>query len=212
MNETHSITRLIEQLKDGNSIAAHKIWDRYVENLIRVANRRLQTSHVRLGDEEDAVVVAFAQFLERVNGDGFSNLNDREDLWRILVMLTERRACDMIRREKSIKSGGNLLVGESRLEATGGNDQPHGLDQVEGAEPTPEFTALVIEEFQRRIKSLNNDELISIAIAKMNGFNNREVAEQRGISVRSIERKLAIIRAIWQDRAVDAPDEHSPQT
>lgn len=202
MSQSHSITDLIDSLKCGNSMAAQKIWDRYVESLIRIANNRLKTSRLRLGDEEDAVGVAFAQFLERVNGNGFSKLDDREDLWRILVMLTERRAYDMIRREQSLKSGGNLLVGESRLERTGGNDKPHGLDRVEGTEPTPEFTALLIEELECKIDTLKKSDLKAIAIAKMNAFNNRDIADQLGISVRSVERKLAIIRAIWQDESL----------
>ena len=129
--------------------------------------------------------------------------------WRILVMLTERRALDMIRRERSLKSGGNSLVGESRVDRARGNDQAHGLDQVEGTQPTPEFAALVVEELENRIESLQDDELKAIAISKMNGFNNRDISQQRGISVRSVERKLRIIRDIWQDDSSSPPTEIS---
>ena len=80
------------QLKAGHSDAAGKIWHRYVEQLVRHARRKLGRSPRRAVDEEDVVVSAFNGFLQGVDEGRFLKLDDREDLWQVLVMLTERRA------------------------------------------------------------------------------------------------------------------------
>ena len=200
MSSSHSVTKLITDLKAGNPLAAQQIWDRYVNSLIRVANNRLRTAAIRIGDEEDAVVMAFTQFLNRLDVGGFSKLDDRSDLWRILVVLTERRALDMIRRENTQKSGGKLRVGEPHGD---GSISPLGMDSFASPEPSPEFATMLLEEFNERVNQLGKPDLKKVATLKMNGYNNQEVSGQLGISLRSVERKLKLIREIWQDELSD---------
>jgi len=45
--------------------------------------------------------------------DGASS--DRHDLWRLLVALTERKACNLVRDERRQKRGVGDVVGEARL-------------------------------------------------------------------------------------------------
>jgi DNA-directed RNA polymerase specialized sigma24 family protein len=46
---------------------------------------------------------------------------------------------------------------------------------------------------------LPDKSLCSIAVKKLEGWSNREIAEQLDCSLRSVERKLAVIRGFWSD-------------
>jgi DNA-directed RNA polymerase specialized sigma24 family protein len=150
-----------------------------------------------MADEEDVAICAFTAFLRGVEAGRFSQLEDRNDLWRILVMLTERRAFDQIRAELTTKRGGGHVRGDSALFCTSESGDAEGFDQLAAAEPTPAFAVQASEQLQRLLRQLKNDELQRVAIAKMEGYTNIEIAEQLGKSVSSIERKLSLIRDIW---------------
>ena len=184
----------------GIKSAAQKLWQRYLERLIRVASRHLKDFPRRMADEEDAVVVAFASFLQGVDEGRFAELEDRDDLWQVLVMLTERKATDQIRRELTGKRGQGHVRGDSVLDA--GNSttsQPHGFEQFANTDPSPEFAAEMTELLERLFTFLDDPMLREIAQQKMAGHTNSEVAERLGISLRSVERALALIRRIWNE-------------
>ncbi len=72
-----------------------------------------------------------------------------------------------------------------------------GLEQVAGAEPTPEFAAMVAEECRRLIDGLGDEDLRRIALWKMEGCSNEEIRQRLGCSLRRVTLKLALIRALW---------------
>ena len=47
--------------------------------------------------------------------DWLERLDDRGDLWQVLVMLTKRKAIGLLRREQAAKRGGGQVRGESAL-------------------------------------------------------------------------------------------------
>jgi DNA-directed RNA polymerase specialized sigma24 family protein len=53
------------------------------------------------------------------------------------------------------------------------------------------------EESQRLLGSLGDTELESVALWKMEGFTNQEIAGKLACGLRSVERKLRLIRTIW---------------
>jgi DNA-directed RNA polymerase specialized sigma24 family protein len=69
---------------------------------------------------------------------------------------------------------------------------------VVGREPTPEFAAEVAEQCQRLLEALDDDTLRSVAVWKMEGSTNPEIAARLGCSLSSVERKLRLVRRIWQ--------------
>ena len=56
---------------------------------------------------------------------------------------------------------------------------------------------MVAEEYRLRLEQLDDTALQAIAIAKMQGYANRDIAEQLSCSVRTIERRLELIRRKW---------------
>ena len=70
-------------------------------------------------------------------------------------------------------------------------------------EPTPELAAEFAEQYARLLAKLPSQELIELAVKKMEGYTNEEIATQFGKSERTIERKLQLIRKIWLSSSVD---------
>jgi len=111
----HSVTELLKQLQAGESAAGREIWQRYITRLIRLARNRLKGIPRRALDEEDVTITAFDAFLRGVENGRFEQLDNRDDLWQILVMLTERRSIELLRHELAEKRGGGKNRGESNI-------------------------------------------------------------------------------------------------
>jgi DNA-directed RNA polymerase specialized sigma24 family protein len=141
---------------------------------------------------------AFASFCRAVAQDRFPRLDDSDDLWQVLMMLTARKAINLIERECSQKRGGP--VGPAA--AVGCTPGGSGADELAlpAPGPTPELAAEVAEECRRRLEALGDDELRGV-VDKMEGYTNEEIAARRGWSLSNVERKLRLIRKTWEREA-----------
>jgi DNA-directed RNA polymerase specialized sigma24 family protein len=190
-----SVTAWIDQLKAGSGAAAAPLWEAYFRRLVGLARQRLGAAPRGVADEEDVALSAFASFCRAVTQGRFPRLDDRDDLWQVLMMLTARKAINLIERECSQKRGGGRGVAAAARGDTPGNSEP---DALAGPEPTPEFAAEVAEECRRRLDALGDDELRGVVVDKMEGYTNEEIAARRGWSLGKVERKLRLIRKTWE--------------
>lgn len=180
----------------GDSRAAQRAWEYYYERLIPLARRKLGGSARRIADEEDVVLVAFNSFLQGLKEGRFPRMEDRNDLWQVLVMLTARKAIDQRHYEQRQKrAGGEPHPSSDRDSAFA------ALSQVIGSEPTPAFAAEVTEQLEILLMALNDSNLKGIALGKLEGYTNQELAQRMDCGVRTIERKLNLIRAVWEKHA-----------
>jgi RNA polymerase sigma factor (sigma-70 family) len=192
-----SITRWVTALKGGDAAAAQPLWERYYARLVALARQKLRAARRRAADEEDVVQSAFHSFFQGVSRGCFPQLNDRDNLWRLLVVITARKALDQLAHERSKRRGGGTLQGESRISPGGPTWDEAALERVVGAEPTPEFAAQVAEEYQRLLDLLGDDTLRRVAVWKMEGLTNDEIAGRLDCSRRTVARKLDTIRILW---------------
>jgi len=198
MSASGSVTHWIAELKAGNQVAAQKLWESYFQRLVGLARRKLQGARRRMADEEDVVVSAFASFCRGAQQGRFSQLRDRNNLWPLLLKITACKALDLIHHERRQKRGGGAVRGESALAAPSGSASADaGIDGVVGSEPTPEFAVQVAEEYRRLLDRLDDPDLRSIAVWKMEGHTNAEIADMLGCVTGTVERKLRVIRTIW---------------
>ena len=197
MSHDHSLTKLVQDLQAGESAAAHQMWQRCISRLVGTARRKLRGLPRRAVDEEDVALSAFDAFLRGVKENRFEKLENREDLWQVLAMLTERRAIATLRQERAQKRGGCDNRGESVFqEAAADGSAVAGIDQVN--EPNPAMIDLFTLEVRELLEKLDDDVLRRLAIGKLEGYQNKELAEQLGTGRRTIERKLQLIRQKWE--------------
>src|SRR5262249_61877593 len=93
------------------------------------------------------------------------------------------------------KRGGGRVAGESALE--GPDREGDAFAQLACPAPTPEFAALLADECRRRLDGLRDETLRRIALLKMEGDTDAEVAEQLDVGLRTVVRKLNLIRKAW---------------
>jgi DNA-directed RNA polymerase specialized sigma24 family protein len=198
MASPRSVTHWIGQLRAGDPFAAQHLWESYFRRLVGLARGKLQAVPRRAADEEDVALSAFASFCHGVDCGRFPQLADRDDLWRLLVTITARKAIHLARDEHSQKRGGGAVHDESALGDRDGSDAENAaLDQFLAREPTPEFAAQVAEEFQRLLEGLGDADLRTIAVSKMEGYTTEEIAGKLRRAPRTVERKLDLIRRRW---------------
>jgi RNA polymerase sigma factor (sigma-70 family) len=196
MSASDPITHWLTLLRAGDASAAQPLWEHYFRRLVGLARARLGSTPRRAADEEDVALSAFDSFVRGVERGRFPRLADRNNLWRVLVVLTARKAADLRARERRLKRGGGDAADDA------------GLEDALGREPTPEFAALTADELRLLLDRLGEPELRSIALWKLEGYTNAEIAERVGCAPPTVERRLRLIRSVWADRA--PPEKHGP--
>ncbi len=74
-------------------------------------------------------------------------------------------------------------------------------DAILAAEPSPELAAQRTEECQRLLARLPDESLRTVALWKMEGYTNAEIAARLGCVPQTVERKLRAIRTVWSNEA-----------
>jgi RNA polymerase sigma factor (sigma-70 family) len=189
MSSSHSISAWIDRLRDSDPDAGRVLWERFADRMLAVARRRLGGAPRRAADEEDAVLAAFEAFLRGVREGRFPRLNDRDDLWAVLLTLTRRAAGRLVRDEARQRRGGGAVRGESAWEGQ------HHEPADEG--PDPEEAAACQDELRRLLEALPDDQLRRIALAKLEGRTNEEIASREDCALATVERRLKLIRLTW---------------
>jgi DNA-directed RNA polymerase specialized sigma24 family protein len=123
-----SVTRWIGELKSGDDAAAQHIWERYFDDMVRLARRRLGARAGAAEDEEDAALSAIHSLCSGIMGDRFPRLDHRNDLWKLLVTITIRKALDQIERQNAAKRGGGRVMDEAHLADRDGSKAVGVLD------------------------------------------------------------------------------------
>jgi len=195
--DPHSVTTWIALLRQGDAAAAQPLWERYFARLVAFARGKLHGASRRAADEEDVALSAFHSFCRAAQR--FPRLNDRDDLWQVLVMLTARKAYQERRGQQALKRCGTAGADGPRTAAAA---EAVALDEIVGAEPTPEFAVSLAEHFEALLAKLPGEELRQVARLRLEEYSSVEIAERLGCAERTVRRKLVLIRSYWEK---DAP-------
>jgi DNA-directed RNA polymerase specialized sigma24 family protein len=189
MSKEGSFSDWINKLRDGDEEAARQLWDRYFQRMIVLARKKLRGKILRTADEEDVAVSAFKSFWQGVRRNRFSALSDAENLWALLFIITARKAHDYLQYDDCEKRS----PGAPEVDA----------GQAPSREPPPDAAAQLSRDFQDLLDRLEDPVLQSVALWKMEGFTNGEIAAKlstfRPTVERTVERKLQRIRGIWAE-------------
>jgi len=186
MPANDSVTLWLNQVKEGERDGVRLLLERYFQRLVQLARSRFQGRPGLAGYDEDVALSAFKSLCLGAERGRFPQLGDRDDLWRVLAVLTVRKAIDVQRRHRDHEH-----LGEPNLE------------QLLSDEPSAEMAAEMAEDYQRLLGLLGDAELRSVALWKVEGYTNKEIAEKLGCVVRSVERKLQRIRILWAEAVAE---------
>lgn len=187
------ITQWITGVRKRDSEAETALWDHYFKRVVRLARSRMSALQGTVYDEEDAAVSALRSMFRGIQAERFPELHDRHNLWRILVLITKRKLRAQWRRE---------TANRRTPEAVDAGDAELRIEEVIADEPTPDFVAEMMDETERLLAELDDDNLRRIAVMRMDGLTNDEIADRLGCASRTVRRKVDRIRDIWGD--VDA--------
>ena len=198
MNEASdaSITKWINEHREGNPSAAEQIWNHYFEALARIGDRHLFDIPVSNG--EDAALEAMNEVLT-VRADGKSILDqvkDRGDLTPILVKKTQSRAIDLLRHYYAKKRHPGELVSLDQIGQI-------ALDRAR-EEASPELAAMVREEVDDWVQKLTSARR-DVVEYLLDGFNLTQIADRMGTTEREIDQQLReAISVLFRNRRSQA--------
>lgn len=195
MSSDVSVTRLIVMLKDGDRAAAQALWEVYFARLVGLARGRMRSVSKRFADEEDVALSAFDSFYRRAERGQFPQLEDRDDLWQVLFVITVRKAINLVNYQGRASRGGGRVQSLADLDLM-------GAESVLAQEPTPELAAQMTEECQRLLTRLGDETLRSVALWRMEGYSLAEIADRLGCVEQTVTRKLGTIRRLWSAETV----------
>jgi RNA polymerase sigma factor (sigma-70 family) len=198
------VTQWLHQLGHGDPQAAEQLWQQYFARLVHFARHKLEGLPRRAADEEDVALSALHSFCRGVAAGRFERVEDREDLWKLLVTITGRKACAQRRRHFAQKRGGGLVRGESALLRLADDQaEPVGIGDVLGREPSPELASLFADQCRALLDALGDESLRQVALYALEGYTTQEIAQRLGCVQRTVERKLHRIKSCWRGRAAD---------
>lgn len=193
-----SVSCWIAQLKAGDQAAAQPLWENYFRHLVERARQKLQGIPRRAADEEDVALSAFDSFCRAATQGRFPQLLDRQDLWQVLMLITDRKASDLIHYERRQRRGGGRVLDEAALTVAGSSTHSSPFVHMVGSQPSPDFAAQMAEQCQRLLHALGDGELQQVALRKLEGYTLEEIAAQLGWVPRTVQRRLQLIRRIWE--------------
>lgn len=197
MDEDDPVTQWIEGLRAGDEAAVAALWNRYFVQLVQLARQRLADTPRRVADEEDVALSVFRCLCSGAQHGRLADMADRSDLWRVLVTMTIRKVIDQQRRLGGKKRGAGRVRGESVFFRKSADEPSPGLQQFSDHLPTPLMLTVIEEEGQRLLNALTDPRLRQIALWRLEGYTNDEIAAKLELTTRSVERKLQRIRDIW---------------
>lgn len=180
-----SITRWLGELHAGSDQAAQLLWNHLHEGLLALSQKRLAQQFTAGFDEEDVALSAFNALCDAVR-TGKYNLGDRNELWRMVAVIVINKAYNRVRDEKRLRRGGGRKRAPSRV-----------LDSLISPKPDAGTALIMREECQRMLAKLESPDLEMVALLKVEGYTDEQVADRLGCSRRTVQRRLNIIRRLW---------------
>jgi RNA polymerase sigma factor (sigma-70 family) len=128
---------------------------------------------------------------------GDYDLANRDQLWNLLVTITLRKARNAFQRHRYKIRDVRREQSEDGRGGEASRPPRDALEELSDADPTPAQASILNEALERRLQALPDPELQLIAMRKLEGYTNREIAAEIRLTERSVERKLERIRNRW---------------
>ena len=199
MSLDDSVSQWIEKLKAGDADAADRLWQRYYARLVGLARRKLYGRSAAGCRRRRRGRGCVPELLSWHPGESLPRL--ARPSRTLAANCQDHRAKGLRPVDGAESQETRLRKGSRRLRVRQqGAVRARGIDQIAGPSPTPEFAACVSESV-RRLLGVLDAESRAIALGKLEGYTNEEIAARIGRSLPTVERRLRLIRHAWQGKA-----------
>ena len=190
------ISVLLQRVKEGrDDEATAGLWEQYFDKLVHVARRNIGSLPKRAVDEEDVALSAINSFFKAAEAGRLSNLQNRDELWKMLVTMVIRKANRQKEKALAQKRGGGDVRGESVFMRPGDEASP-GLAGM----PDEELVTDLMSQCQEMIGLLDDPLMKEIAVMMMEGYTIDEIAEAKSVSRSTVKRKKELIKQLWEEK------------
>jgi DNA-directed RNA polymerase specialized sigma24 family protein len=192
MADTTSTRLWLEAARRSDHRALDRLWKRFSPKMSRLAAQWLASRPRFPGfDHDDVTQVAFDAFSAALAGGRYPDVGGSDELWRLLAVITVRKASDLAKAESAQRRGGDAVVVSL-------DDSGFAVTPPVSAEAAPELAAAMTDESRRLLRVLADPELETVALLKFEGYTNDEIAQKLGYTRRTIQRMLNRIKGVWR--------------
>lgn len=201
-----SVTLLIHRAKAGDHSAADDLLSICIPRLIEIARKFQIAQHSTAKGGSDFAMLASAKFWQGLVEGRLQTLSSRENLWPLLLRMTMQEAKNHARSELTQKRGaGNQVLASEIPPSSLGSARPtknarvHEVRREQQLDDIQSPSNETVQELERVsavaefLEALPFD-LREVAVLRLLGYRNSEIAACRNCAERSVERKLKLIR------------------
>jgi len=193
-----SVTAWLQPLQAGDPAAAEYVWRRYFGRSVNLARQRLAGLRDTARDAEDVALSAMNALFQQAKQQEATGLRDRHDLWRLLSTCTLNRTRNLMRDSlRAKRSLGGEQPGPSPEEL----DRELRLKVAQELDPAE--AVMIADEIRNLLNLLDVEDptqrLRQVALWKLDGCTDREVAVRMNCTRKTVCARLALIRAVWQN-------------
>ena len=182
-----SFTDVMARLRAGDEAAAREVFQRFVDKLVRLAQRQFDAVMRRRVDPEDVVQSAYKSFFLRY-GAGKVDVHDWGNLWGLLTVITVRKCFDRVEHHRAACRD---VHREAAGQRDAGETAPGG--EAVARDPMPEEAVVLAETVEQLLRSLEVEERPVLEMS-LQGYTSQEISEQLGRSERTVRRLRERVR------------------
>ena len=185
----------LDKLRSGDAQAMQELFDQHFSVISKYADRRLSRTARRVEAGEDVALSAINSFVRGVQENRFDKLRDDQELLKLLYVITSRKSNRYNERHHAAKRGGGMVRGESLF--IQGDDGSRGQSLADMAASEHSSGDDFDNDVEDLIGRLDDETLVQIAILKLQGLSNTEIAQEMKCVERTVRRKLQLIYEVW---------------
>ncbi|QDT57399.1 RNA polymerase sigma factor RpoE [Caulifigura coniformis] len=187
------MTAWVERLRHGDRAAGDLLDVHFRDALVRAARSRFANVISAAADEDDLVQSVFHAVWSAAVHGSLTEVRDRDPFWGLLLTITRNKAISRRRKERARTHAGGRADQFSQL----GDGAVVEAVSTSDMEVADEVIAGFLEEQERLLLALQDEPERQVAIYKLQGLSHPGIAALLEVSVRTVERKLALIRQGW---------------
>lgn len=188
-------------MRQGDPEAIRRLVERYFGKLRKLSQERIRRGKPIYEDGEDIAIQVLTSVCKKVEQGKYPDLQNRDDLWYLMIFIAHRMVIDRRRSRKKLSlqtpEEEELFPKDQTLEGAL-ETIDHDLDSFLAEDSESDLQLFeIIDCWQEMIRQIKDPVAKEVAKLKLEGHNNREIAELLGIVSRTVERKSELIEQRW---------------